>query len=119
MPNCVGLADGCHIVLATAVPTDDAGAFRSWKRRNGVLVSAIVDHENRFRYLHYGYPSSSRVQRVVEPLNHPQDHFRAREFILGNSGLTAGRHCVVMYVKSCGQATPRGKKVSIYTPSFG
>ena len=117
MPNCVGLADGCHINLATAPAMDDAGAFRSWKGRYGLLVFAIVDHEYRFRYLHYGYPASSgdkRVQRVIEPMTNPTHHFGAMEYVLGDSGLTAGRHCVIMYVKASGNATLKGRKVSSY-----
>ena len=70
----------------------------SWKGRYGLLIVAVVDHEYHICYLHYGFPLSSgdwQVQRVMEPLTQPAQHFGPMEFILGDSGMTPGQNCVV------------------------
>ncbi len=92
----------------------DAGAFTSLKGRYGTLLFAVIDHESRFRYLHYGYPASSGgkpVQRVNDPMMDPQYHFGAMKYILEENDLVAGHNCVIMYVKLRRSAVLRGRKV--------
>ena len=89
----------------------------SWKGRYGILMLAIVDHQERSRFSHYGYPSSSgdkRVQRVVRPFEHPREHFAPFKFMLADSGLTEGHHCVVMFTRARGEVTIRGGRMNGY-----
>lgn len=118
IPDCVGLVDGYHVNLAFRPSRDDAGAFHSRKERYGFNVAGIVDHTKRIRYLHYGYPASSsdmRVQRAIEPLNDPGDHFSNMEYILADSGYAASHQVVPMFKKSAGNATLRGRKAYFNT----
>ena len=94
MPSCVGLSYGCHVVLATVPARDDAGSFMSLEGRYGLLIIAVVDHEYRTRYIHYGYASSSgdrRVQRVMGPLTEPGTHFWANGVHPGRLGDDSGK----------------------------
>ena len=113
IPDCTGIVDGHHVNLAFRPSPDDAGVFHSRKERYGFIVAGIVDHTKRIRYLHYGYPASSsdmRVQRAIEPLNDPGNHFANMEYILADSGYAASHHVVPMFKKSAGNATLRGRK---------
>ncbi len=46
------------------------------------------------------------------PVLQPAGHFEPMEFIPGDSGMTAGSNCVVMYTKNRGETTLKGKMVS-------
>ena len=99
MPNCIGLTAGRHIVLSGRPARDDAGAFMSWKGGYGLLVVAVFDHDYRICHLHYGFPLSLgdwRVQRMMEPLTDPANHFGPMEYILGGLRMTPGWNCVTM-----------------------
>ena len=118
IPDCVGIIDGYHVNLAFRPSRDDAGAFHSRKERYGFNVAGIVDHTKRIRYLHYGYPASAsdmRVQRAIEPLNDPGNHFSNMEYILADSGYAASHQVVPMFKKSAGNATLRGRKAYFNT----
>jgi len=113
IPDCVGLIDGYHVNLAAAPSRPDAGAFHSRKERYGFNVGGIVDNFKRIRYLHVGYPASAsdmRVQRAIQPLNDPHDHFTDDQYLLGDSGFAAAHHLVPMFKKTAGNALLRGRR---------
>ena len=85
----------------------------SWKGRYGLVIVAVADHEFRIRYLNYGFPSSAsekRVQRSMGPLSNPAEFFGCQEFILGDSGMVANRHCVIMFQRERGRPNITGRQ---------
>lgn len=102
LPDCVGFIDGSHILLhkCPSFNIEKNATFFSRKKRYGLLLLAVCDHQKRFIYAQTGnYASATdfRGQDSTPLVEQPGELFDNEQYVLGDSGFYCTDHVVPMY----------------------
>ena len=99
LKGCVGMVDGSCIVLATR-PAVSGSDYFCRHRRYAVNITAVVDHRRVFRFTCVGWPASRHDNFVFEQtpvFQHPERHFSAFEYVIGDVAYTLSPNCMCPY----------------------
>lgn len=102
LPGCIGFIDGSHVILhkTPSFSIEKNATFWSRKKRYGLLVLAVCDHQKRFTYVQTGHFSSAtdfRAQQTSALVQNPANLFDDEQYVLGDSGFYCTNEIVPMY----------------------
>lgn len=102
LPGCVGFIDGSHIILhkTPSFTIEKNATFWSRKKRYGLLVLAVCDHQKRFTYVqtgHYSAATDFRAQHTSPLVQRPENLFDAEQYVLGDSGFYCTNEVIAMF----------------------
>ena len=103
--GCVGIVDGCLVVLANKPRRKDGADFHSYKQRYGFNVMGVCDDQKRIRAVQYGFVGSAHDNRVFKfsPFyNRPADFFSPTQYLLADSAYTPTTFCVPLFKREAG-----------------
>ncbi len=104
--GCVGIVDGCLIVLAGKPRRNDGADFFSYKGQYGFSIMGVCDNQKRLRAVQYGFVGSAHDNRVFKfttLYEHPQEYFSHHQYLLADSAYTPQHFCVPLFKRKNGE----------------
>jgi hypothetical protein len=100
--GCVGFVDGSEINLREK-PLLDGESYFSRKKKYGINLQAVCDHERRFTFVSCGFPQSVgdvTAWKATRMYNHPENYFHGPgDFLIGDKGYVISRRMIIPYSK--------------------
>lgn len=105
--GCVGIMDGCHIVLHERPGRLDGSDFFNRKGSYSFNILGICDHTRRIRFLavgNVGRAGDNPIWTSTRMYTQPMDYFADNEYVVADSGFQPGDHCVPLFPRLPGQS---------------
>lgn len=114
--GCVGVVDGCHVVLWARPGTDDFSDYYNRKGSYSYNVQMVCDANKVIRQVQVGFAGSAHDSRVYGCswfLDEASGAFDSGQYLLADSAYPPGDHCVTVFKREVGCTGFSGDEVRL------